>query len=123
MNMEHWAQGVRRPVDSTLRAMDFGTDCHNGAWPGLCNQQHYNGSAAAPAYPLEAIETPLVLLSGAISRVISACISFACVAWAAVLSADLLQGCCSCYYVSFAVKLAAAHSTKLIRLECQSISR
>ena len=80
MNMEHWAQGVRRPVDSTLRAMDFGTDCHNGAWPGLCNQQHYNGSAAAPAYPLEAIDTPLVLLSGAISGVISACISFACVA-------------------------------------------
>lgn len=69
MNMEHWAQGVRRAVDGTLPRMDFGSDCTAGHWPGLCNQQRYGGASTPPAYPLERIETPLVLLSGGAPRV------------------------------------------------------
>jgi hypothetical protein len=65
MNMEHWAQGVRRTADGALVAMDYGADCTSGHWPGLCNQRKYGGSMEPPAYPLERITAPLALLSGA----------------------------------------------------------
>lgn len=63
MNMAHWAQQVRaeRPV---LAALDLGTDCVHGEWPGLCNQRRY-GSAAPRTYPLDRIDVPLGLFSGA----------------------------------------------------------
>jgi hypothetical protein len=64
MNMEHWAQAVRRPQDGTFRAMDFGTDCTSGHWPGQCNQHKYGGRQTAPQYPLNRICTPLALFSG-----------------------------------------------------------
>ena len=82
MNMEHWAQGVRRPSDGTLRALDLGADCTAGHWPGLCNQRKYGPefADAPPAYPLERIRTPLALLSGA--RLPRAIMRIACLSWA-----------------------------------------
>lgn len=63
MNMEHWAQGVRRKGRPRMLAMDYGTECVWGPWRGLCNQKQY-GLIEPPEYHLAQVDVPLALLSG-----------------------------------------------------------
>jgi hypothetical protein len=63
MNMEHWAQGLRRKGKPRMLAMDYGTDCERGPWQGLCNQLQYE-ALQPPEYHLHNVDVPLALLSG-----------------------------------------------------------
>ena len=63
MNMEHWAQGVRRKGRPRMLAMDYGRDCVGGPWQGLCNQKQYH-QIEPPEYQLNNVHIPLALLSG-----------------------------------------------------------
>lgn len=65
-NMVHWAQGVRRKVESEPKfaKYDYGqacTDTYGSAQP--CNQNMY-GSLEPPVYNLKSIKTPLAIFSG-----------------------------------------------------------
>ena len=73
MNMEHWAQGVRT-AGHIMRRFDYGADCASGHWPATCNQARYNGSRTPPQYPVDAISTPIALLSGAALACAAACL-------------------------------------------------
>lgn len=64
--MVHWAQGVRRKVESKPKfaRYDYGQECvdpFGGAQP--CNQNMY-GSLQPPVYDLMSIRTPLAIFSG-----------------------------------------------------------
>jgi hypothetical protein len=64
MNMEHWAQSVRRKTGPLMAMMDFGTDCDDAPWNGLCNQRRY-GELFPPTYDLKSIaDVPLALYYG-----------------------------------------------------------
>lgn len=65
-NMVHWAQGVRRKVESEPKfaKYDYGQACidpYGNAQP--CNQNMY-GSLEPPVYDLKRIQTPLAIFSG-----------------------------------------------------------
>ncbi|KAK9828442.1 hypothetical protein WJX72_000027 [[Myrmecia] bisecta] len=62
-NMEHWAQGVRRPYPAFAR-YDYGDACVGPmGLPQKCNRNMY-GTDDVPLYRLKDIKVPLALFSG-----------------------------------------------------------
>ena len=65
-NMVHWAQGVRRKVESVPKfaRYDYGQACLDPYGSAqACNQNMY-GSLEPPVYDLKSIRTPLAIVSG-----------------------------------------------------------
>ena len=64
--MVHWAQGVRRKIESKPKfsRYDYGQRCEDPFGSAqLCNQNMY-GSLEPPIYDLKSIQTPLAIFSG-----------------------------------------------------------